>query len=195
MSRQQDNHRLLEECAVLIPHIENALALLSKFSNVNPVHINRCVENCNASLSTLNKVLRTPSLTTEQKQRCLNIIRQITCLSARFDTLLKQGRGVESNDVISNRVRWGECDAAFKRRLQTGVIINLIHKDIENFLNDAFTLFAEHVKDALNRYGALKVYAVLVVKFIRVFNGEEQIVSKSFIAKTCDIFATTLLGD
>ena len=69
-------------------------------------------------------------------------------------------------------MRWGECDAAFKGRLQTGVIINLIHKDIDNFLNDAFTLFAKHVKDALNRYGALKVYAVLVVKFIRVFNGE-----------------------
>ena len=71
---------------------------------------------------------------------------------------MKRGKGVESNDVISNRVRWGECDAAFKRRLQTGVIVNLIHKDIDNFLNDAFTLFAERVKDALNRHGALKVW-------------------------------------
>ena len=112
-----------------------------------------------------------------------------------FDSLLKRGKSVESNDVISNRVRWGECDAAFKRRLQTVVIVNLIHKDIDNFLNDAFTLLAERVKDALNRHGALKVYAVLVVKFIRVFNGEEQIAPKSFIAKTRDIFATTLLSD
>ena len=50
------------------------------------------------------------------------------------------------------------------------------------------------MKDALNRHGALKVYAVLVVKFVRIFNGKEQISSKSFIAKTRDIFATTLLG-
>ena len=105
ISRQQDNCRLLEECEVLIPHIENALTLLSKFSHVNPVHINRWVENCNVNLSTLNKVLRTPGLTTQQKQRCLNTIRQITCLSARFDALLKRGKGVESNDLISNRVR------------------------------------------------------------------------------------------
>ena len=70
MSRQQDNHRLLEECAVLIPHIENALALLSKYSNVNSVHINRWVENCNVNLSTLNKVLRWPGLTTQQKHKC-----------------------------------------------------------------------------------------------------------------------------
>ena len=151
--------------------------------------------NCTVNLSTLNKVLRTPGLTTQHKQRCLNIIRQITCLSARFDALLIRGIGVESNDLIRNRVRWGECDAAFKRRLQTGVIINLIHKDINNFLNDLFTLFAERVKDALNRHGALKVYAVLVLKFIRVFSGEEQIASKSFIAKTRDLFATTLVGD
>ena len=54
---KQANLRLLEVCAVLIPHIENALALLSKFINVNPVHINRWVENCNVNLSTLNKVL------------------------------------------------------------------------------------------------------------------------------------------
>ena len=112
MSRQQDNRRLLEECEVLIPHIENALALLSKFSNV---HINQWVENCNVNLSTLNKVLRTPGLTTQQKQTCLRIIRQITCLSARFDALSKRGNGVESNDLISNGVRWGECDAAYKR--------------------------------------------------------------------------------
>ena len=68
--------------------------------------------------------------------------------------------------------------------------MNLFHKDIDNFLNDAFTLFAERVRDALNRHGASKVYVVLVVKFIRVYNGEEQITSKSFIAKTHDIFAT-----
>ena len=50
------------------------------------------------------------------------------------------------------------------------------------------------MKDVLNRHRALKVYALLV-KFISVFSGEEQIASKSFIAKTHDIFATTLLGD
>ena len=81
-------------------------------------------------------------------------------------------------------MRWGECDAAYKRWLQTGVIINLLHKDIDNFLNEAFTLFAERVRDASNRHGALKVYAVLVVKFIRVINAKEQIASKSSIAKT-----------
>ena len=51
------------------------------------------------------------------------------------------------------------------------------------------------MKDALNRHGALKVYAVISVKFIRIFNGEENIASKSFIAKTHDVFATTLLDD
>ena len=69
MFRQQDTHRLLEECAVLIPHIEKALALLSKFSNVNPVHINRWVENCNVNLSTLNKVLRTPGVCEYKQSR------------------------------------------------------------------------------------------------------------------------------
>ena len=167
ISRQQYNRRLLKECAVLIPHIENALALLPKFSNVNPVYIIRWVKNCNVNLSTLNKVLETPGLTTQQKQRCLNIIRQITYLSARFDALSKRGKGVESNNVISNRVRWGECDAAFKRQLQTGVIINFIYKGFDNFLNNAFSVFAERVR-------------------------EEQITSKSFIAKTREIFSTTL---
>ena len=70
-----------------------------------------------------------------------------------------------------------------------------MHIDIGAFLDDASMLFQQRIRKAVNKYGAIKVYGVLAAKFRRVLNDEEVVTLKTFMAKTSEIFNTTLLED
>ncbi|XP_043477549.1 uncharacterized protein LOC122508334 [Leptopilina heterotoma] len=82
---------------------------------------------------------------------------------------------------------------AFKCRIQTSIIVNLVHIDVSAFLDAARILFAEYIATVLEKHGPLKVYAVLGAKFRKVVNDEEKVESKYFNVKSEIIFLTTKL--
>lgn len=63
-------------------------------------------------------------------------------------------------NYTSSRVKWENVESAFTGRIQTGVVINLQHKDPVEFLNDAEDLFSRRVRNLLKTQTALKVNAV-----------------------------------
>ena len=54
-------------------------------------------------------------------------------------------------------------------------------------------LFQQHIRNTVNKYGAIKVYGVLTAKLRRVLNDEQLLALRTFIAKKSEIFNTTLL--
>ncbi|XP_043477531.1 uncharacterized protein LOC122508319 [Leptopilina heterotoma] len=116
-------------------------------------------------------------------------------LRCHFDNVMKRGAGVQ---VSNDRMKWVDFEEAFEGRLQNSAVMNLDYKDINEFLDDAFSLFKVNIEKALNRFGPLKVYTVLYAKFVKdSIDGKTEEISdlKTFIAKTGDILVTTLLDD
>lgn len=66
---------------------------------------------------------------------------------------------------MSHRVVLENRKTAFANRLMSFAIINLQHIDIENFLNDAFTMFEDKVGALVNVQNIIKVGACLIVEY------------------------------
>lgn len=48
-------------------------------------------------------------------------------MRVHLNALRIQSEGVR--DPLADRVKWADCDAAFKRQLKTGLIVNIVQKD------------------------------------------------------------------
>lgn len=68
---------------------------------------------------------------------------------------------------MSYGVEYEERKSAFSNRLQSFAIKNLVHKDIDGFLNNAFTIFELRVKETLREQFVLKVGACFLAKLVR----------------------------
>ena len=79
----------------------------------------------------------------------------------------------------SNRVKWEDLASAFNSRIRTGVIINLKHKILNEFFNDAFHLFKIRIRKAIKKAPALKVNTCFCAEFIRK-SGDMEITEKKY---------------
>ncbi|XP_043466315.1 uncharacterized protein LOC122501108 [Leptopilina heterotoma] len=97
---------------------------------------------CGKYIANLREILNGPN-SSAGSQKCINLIQQFICLNTKFEFYLKQGFGMGENskksespavemDNITDRVRWSNCKSAFKCRLQTSFIINLVHIDVKS---------------------------------------------------------------
>ncbi|CAG5093183.1 Protein of unknown function, partial [Cotesia congregata] len=88
--------------------------------------------------------------------------------------------GVQLNDT---RVIWRDVQSAFNRRIRTGMVVNLLHIDLKNFLLDAKELIINQLQSALQVDASLKVNVILTAKFWKP-GGEDQIIeTKTFPTK------------
>ncbi|XP_043465724.1 uncharacterized protein LOC122500722 [Leptopilina heterotoma] len=204
---RKSNSSLLQEIESILHAAEDGFNLVnSTRTEIDwTQNIAGWMTTCEKYIANLREILNEPN-SSAGSQKCLNLIQQFICLNTKFEFYLKQGFGMGENskksespaaemDNITDRVRWSNCESAFKCRLQTSFIINLIHIDVKAFLDDACILFEEHIPDIIKRHGPLKVYAVLAAKFRKVANDEEKIESKYFNVKNEQIFPTTVLND
>ncbi|XP_051168412.1 uncharacterized protein LOC127286142 [Leptopilina boulardi] len=194
--RKHPNYRtILDECDVTLPLIKEALELVPQLSDVGirRTFIERWVAECSRHENLLSSILKSMYFT-HQKQRCVSILQSIIRFRALFESYVVDGAGIGDPD-INNRVRWEECESAFACRLYTNAVLNLVHIDISAFLDDASRLFQDRIRDALNKYGPILVYGVLIANFKRVENGEEVVKPIPFGCKANSIFTTTLLDD
>lgn len=78
-----------------------------------------------------------------------------------------------SNQVIisMDRVRLETRETAFNCRIQTFAIKNLLHIDIEAFLNDSFPISTTQIKKIVLEYSIIKVGACFIADFIK--NSEQ----------------------
>ncbi|XP_051170478.1 uncharacterized protein LOC127287531 [Leptopilina boulardi] len=141
----------------------------------------------------LIKFFRKYSFSVPQKHRILTLLHHINYLKCHFDSLMKRGAGLNQSN---EKIKWALTDSAFNNRLQTGTVINLSHLDVNEFLDDAFVPFENHIKTCLDTFGPLKVYTVFNAKYKKVLpDGTTEFDIKYFINKTESIFPSTELRD
>lgn len=65
---------------------------------------------------------------------------------------------------MSLRVEFEERESAYRNRLQSFAVINVDHKDLVGFLNDAFTLVNSKINEILVEQFVLKVGACFIAE-------------------------------
>ena len=123
----------------------------------------------------LNKILRRKSnLSIGDKNKILSTIGLMKVTSRKLKKLQKRGTGInEGFDRREDRIRWEDLESAFKSRIRKGLVINLIHKDLNNFFDDSKKMIISRIKNALNIMGGLKVNTILAVRFTAIEEGQE----------------------
>ena len=87
-----------------------------------------------------------------------------------------QKRGTDINEGLDereDRIRWEDLEFAFKSRIRTGLVINLIHKDLNSFFDDAKKMIIARIKNTFNIMGGLKVNTILAVRLTAIEEGQE----------------------
>ena len=117
-----------------------------------------CLE-CRKAIINLSKCLKRAK-TIGEKAHITECMAQIKTLRSNFMNV-----GDSNSKKLSMRVRWNSLESAFQSRIQTGVVINLSHKDLNTFLSDCLTIFIRRVYIALKQFPAIKVNTVLSGEF------------------------------
>ncbi|VEN53641.1 unnamed protein product [Callosobruchus maculatus] len=111
-----------------------------------------------------------------------------------FQKLLKVnhiGMGLEIARTINNRVVWEEITSCFKSRIRTSVIINLSHKDLKQFFQDAVILFKSKIKNILKKFPMIKVNSTFCGEFIKHSADTDVVDFKYFNTRNANIDVST----
>ena len=114
-----------------------------------------------SSLEILAKEVNNPVRSTVMRQRLLARISVMVTLRSRIEDATRSeivGRGLGREP---ERVRYHEVETAFQRRLRTGVISNLRHLELTDFLDEAETVFVREIRRVLQSENTVRVYVLL----------------------------------
>ncbi|XP_071640852.1 uncharacterized protein [Temnothorax longispinosus] len=96
-----------------------------------------------------------------------------------------------SGDTRTTELIWREIDAAFKKRIITGAVINTDHVEPRKFLEDACSVVCKQVRDSIKTHNCVKVNTV--------FNGEfvagDKRDNKSFNTNNIELCGTSHLRE
>lgn len=87
--------------------------------------------------------------------------------SLKFEKLQK--RGTDFNNAFDKKMnRWVKLETSFKSRIRTGIIINIKHKNLNSFLDDAKEMIISQMKNIPTYMKSLEVNITLEAKFIAI---------------------------
>uniref|UniRef100_A0ABD2VTL4 DNA-directed DNA polymerase n=1 Tax=Trichogramma kaykai TaxID=54128 RepID=A0ABD2VTL4_9HYME len=162
--------------------INNLLRALFSDEGIDATIINIAIED-------VEKIL-TSNLSVPIRHKCQTHLSNLLSIRALCE---KQGSGISDN---TTHVKWEDLKSAFDCRIRSGQVINLTHKDIKSFLEDACEIFCNQVKQSLAEHSMLKVYTELAAEYSVLQNGDQEIFSiKYFNTKAEPISQTTDVND
>ncbi|CAB0031782.1 unnamed protein product [Trichogramma brassicae] len=124
-------------------------------------------------------------LSRSKKHKYQSQLSHLLSIRARYE---KRGSGLSDDEV---RIKWEDVKSAFLCRIRTGQIVNFKHKDATAFLEDAFTIFEERIKEALAEHSMIKVNVELAAEYMTLNKDGEVIfgsygISRSSLGSTSD---------
>ncbi|KAJ8962155.1 hypothetical protein NQ318_018112 [Aromia moschata] len=160
--------------------------IVSKFKEMEIILRSSCtprereigMKQVKAHIRLCNKAIRSAHLSVGVLRKLQTNISHLKRFSKVIKPLNYTGAG-SVKEKRSDRVRWEEIVSAFKSRVRTGVIINLKHKDIQQFFNDSFYLFKSRIINAIKKIHMLKVNTCFCAEFIRK-SGDTDIIEKKY---------------
>ncbi|CAB0044872.1 unnamed protein product [Trichogramma brassicae] len=129
-------------------------------------------------------------LSRSKKHKYQSQLSHLLSIRARYE---KRGLGLSDDEV---RIKWEDVKSAFSCRIRTGQIVNFTHKDATAFLEDAFTIFEERIKETLAKHSMIKVNVELAAEYMTLTKDAEVIFGdKYFNTKNEHISQSTDLGE
>ena len=95
------------------------------------------------------------------------------------------------SSVRDNGLVWREIDTAFESRILTGVVINSIHIEPRQFLEDAKDIVLKHVQKVMQKHFTVKVNTMFNGEFV---SGDKR-ANKSIGTKNYELFRTSDLRE
>ncbi|CAH1104463.1 unnamed protein product [Psylliodes chrysocephalus] len=127
-------------------------------------------------LKLLNKQVKTCNKCIKDKSLSIGARRKLQTNIGHFKhfrkLILNRHVGLGPNSKLRNRVKWENVTWSFASRLRTGIILNLRHKDLDKFLDDAYLVCKQKIKAYLNSFHFIKVNTNFCGEFIRKCGDE-----------------------
>lgn len=120
----------------------------------------------------LNKILKKPNLSSGEKTKIQATISMLQSFYHKFKKQQRHGGSVAVRSKLSDRIHWVNMESAFKGRIRTGTVVNLIHKDLKSFLHDSKITISKRLTNGVKKKGNMKVNVVLACKFTTMKNSE-----------------------
>lgn len=125
--------------------------LVSEYNRVHNADINviqRCIDNIEQKVAQYESVLVDPLLNHKLRSHFIATWKVAVGVLEKIKILkIKIGSGASTSDDNSSgridsgeRILWRDLQSAFNSRMMVSVIINLRHKDIQDFLDESKTI-------------------------------------------------------
>lgn len=161
-----------------------------------PANVDHWIHQCQNYITLFGKDLKNQNLPVGGRQR---IQASISLLHTYCERLREKkrhyGGSLASASPGAVQVVWKDVESAFNNRIQTGVIVNLNHKDPREFLTAAKSVAITHLQTALQKQGNMKTNGVLACKFQIIKSGEMVEETKYFNTRNTIILTTTNLNE
>jgi len=167
--------------------------LLSTGQRILPPDVDHWFADLINSLEVLEREVKNAACPNNMKQRLLVRISVMMTLRSRVEDATRTDMVGAGLGQLPQRVQYHEVETAFQRRLRNGVISNLRHLELTDFLDEAETVFVSEIQRALGIENALRVYVLLKSDYVKA--GDENPDTKTFNTKSADIFPSTDLRE
>jgi len=142
--------------------------LLDARGRLPPEDVDGWLSELISSLEVLEEEVNNPDRSTVMRQPLLARISIMMTLRSCVEDATRSvivGAGLEQQQP--QLVRYQEIEAAFQRRLRTGVISNVGHLELTDFLNEAETVFIREIQRALHSENTVRVYVLLKSDYVK----------------------------
>lgn len=183
--------------------IQNSINLITSFNKLDKIHLNilglnelniwvRRVKN---QINLCNKLVRKTTMHVGSKRKIQTILGHLISIKKKIlNNHIGLGLKNKNTKNQKKRIAWENVVSCFEGRVRTGVIINLIHKDINQFLNECSLLFQKKIKEILKSFSMLKVNTTFCGEFVKKSADKEVTDLKYFNTKNETIDAGTDLN-
>lgn len=174
-----------QEMLNLLTRMSALIHTVTEYKNWHKCYI-ICLNQCHAYTSAMKRRMLPGT-----KARLISIICRMKILNVQLHKHVSHVGGSiydRKKDRASTLV-WEDIESAFKGRILTGIVINVLHIEPIQFLQDAKRLVTRHVSELLNIHSALKVNIALEGEFVM----KDKVSMKSFNTGNCVLFTSTNL--
>lgn len=152
--------------------------IINKFKNIKQILIQDFsikekevwLKHIKSNIKLCNKAIRNSDVSIGSLRKLQTNLGHLKVFQTSIQNLSQnhvgKGLGTKKNK-ISGRVKWMDLCSAFKGRVRTGIIINLKHKDLGQFLTDSQILFSNRIKKMLKTMNTLKVNCCFCGEFLK----------------------------
>ena len=126
------------------------------------------------NINLLNKILKKLNLTPGEKSKVLTTIFSLASTIENMKCLQRRGESIAVRSKRADRICWVDVDSALQGRIRTGIIVNLLHKDLKSSLNDTKTLSTMRLTSTLKRMW-IGIPILLPHRFHKVLSLREYI--------------------